>query len=179
MLERGKRRLTVGWMNRLAPHLRVEPVELMAIPTSQHRIRLIGEVPADRWNQPNEQDAHDGEFFTFPLPEIYARLRPFALRVSGPSMNLVYPPGSVLICCYLKELHEDPVPGKFYIIHDIDVDGGIETTVREYLRDAEGRPWAWPRSNDPRWQTPIALDEGRAGHTIIVKARVVFSVKTE
>src|SRR6185503_21018784 len=130
-LEKSTRRLTVEWMERLAPPLHVEPAELMAISTSQHRIRLIGEVRAGRWQQPGEEEVHDGEYFNFPLPEIYARLRPYALRVSGPSMNLVYPQGTILICCHLEDLREDPTPGKFYIIQDIDAHGSIETTVKE------------------------------------------------
>src|SRR6185503_19640172 len=57
-LEKSTRRLTVEWMERLAPPLHVEPAELMAISTSQHRIRLIGEVRAGRWQQPGEEEAH-------------------------------------------------------------------------------------------------------------------------
>lgn len=178
-LEKSTRRLTVDWMERLAPPLQVAPQELMSITTSQHRIRLIGEVRAGDWIPPDEKEAHDGEYFNVPLPEIYAKLRPYALRVSGPSMNLIYPQGTILICCHLEDLHEDARPGKFYIIEDVDEHGGIEATVKEFQLDKDGKRWAWPRSNDPRWQAPVALDEGRDGHTIELKARVVFSMKPE
>jgi transcriptional regulator with XRE-family HTH domain len=179
MLERGDRKLTVEWMERLAKPLGVQPSELMAINTTHHQIRLIGEVQAGNWQKPEEQEGFEGEILDLPLPEIYKQLRPYALRVVGPSMNLVYPEGTILICCHLEELHEDPISGKRYIIQNIDAHNGIETTVKEFMRDEQGRPWAWPRSTHTAHQMPVALDQAPNGHTVVIKARVVFSLKPE
>lgn len=178
-LEKGARELTTTWMERLARPLRVMPSEIIALTTTHHRIRLIGEVQAGLWLTPDEKEGYEGEILDLPLPEIYSKLRPYALRVVGPSMNLVYPEGTILICCHLEELREDPVIGKRYIIQNIDEHDGIETTVKEFRIDEQGRPWAWPQSEHPEHQLPIALDQARNGHSIIIKARVVFSLKPE
>jgi transcriptional regulator with XRE-family HTH domain len=177
-LEMGKRKLTTDWMQRLAPALNAKPSDLMEIESTHHRIKLQGEVQAGRWRGRDESDV-ELEYFDIPLPEAYAQLRPYALRVVGPSMNNLYPEGTILICCHLEDLNEQPIPGKRYIIDDIDPADGIETTVKEFVLDESGRPWAWPRSSHPLHQEPVALDEGRNGHTIQIKARVVFSLRGE
>ncbi|MEP6826973.1 MAG: LexA family transcriptional regulator [Aestuariivirga sp.] len=178
MLERGDRKLTHEWMERLAPALNAKPADLLPVASTHHSIKVGGEVQAGLWRPPNEHWADD-EVLEIPLPEQFQGLRLFALRVRGPSMNLIYPEGTLLICGHLEELHEEPIAGKRYIIEDIDEADGIETTVKELALDDEGRPWAWPRSTHPEHQQPIALDKGRPGHTIRTKARVVFSLKGE
>ena len=177
MLERGERQLTQRWMERLAPALKVKPTELLPLNTTGHRIQLTGNVQAGEWRPAEEMP--DPEFFDIPLPENYSKTKPFGLRVVGPSMNLVYPEGSILICCHLTDLNEMPLHGKRYIIEDIEAGDGIETTVKELVIDETGRPWAWPRSNNPAHQQPIALDIGRPGHTILIKARVIYSLRGE
>lgn len=178
-LETGDRNLSVKNINKLAGPLGANPSELISVAATQHRIRLIGEIRAGHWQPANEADDFHGEYFDLPLPEIYQTLRPYALKVIGPSMNLVYPEGTILICCHLAELHEEPLQGKRYIIQDIDPHNGIETTVKELVIDESGRPWAWPRSSNPMFQEPIALDRARNGHEIIIKARVVFALRPE
>ncbi len=178
-LENGERELTVSWMERLARPLGVAAPELLVLSTDMKYVRLIGEVQAGVWREPQEQHETDGEWITVPLADDVMRHRPFALRVVGPSMNRVYPEGTILICCHLAALHEHPVSGKRYIIEDQDPHGQVETTVKEFVVDEDGRPWAWPRSSDLNFQDPIPLDRGRHGHTITVKARVVYVLRAE
>ncbi len=178
MLERGDRQLTQKWMERLAPIYKVSPSELLPVKSTSHRIQLQGEVQAGKWNARDQQDI-ELEYFDLPLPEAYENLRPYALRVVGPSMNAIYPEGTILICCHLEDLCEQPIPGKRYIIDNIDPADGIETTVKEFVIDQDGRPWAWPRSNHPLHQEPVALDHGQNGHTIQIKAKVIFSLRGE
>lgn len=177
MLERGERQLTQRWMERLAVALKVPPKELLPLSATGHHIPLTGIVQAGAWR--TAEEIPDAEFFDIPLPDNFSKNKPFALRVIGPSMNLVYPEGSILICCDLNDLDELPMHGKRYIIEDIEAGDGIETTVKELVIDENGRPWAWPRSNSPDHQQPIALDIGRPGHTIQIKARVIYSLRGE
>jgi transcriptional regulator with XRE-family HTH domain len=177
MLERGDRQLTQKWMERIAPVYGVKPTQLLEVATTGYLIPLIGEVQAGAWHT---AEVHpDPEFFDIPLPAVFVDTKPFALRVIGPSMNMVYPEGTILICCHLTDLNEEPIAGKRYIIEDVEAGDGIETTVKELVIDPDGRPWAWPRSSHPAHQQPIALDEGRDGHTIQIKARVIYSLKIE
>lgn len=177
-LEKSARELTLTWMKRLAPALGVAPQDLLPVQSSNHSIQLQGNVQAGLWRSSDHSDI-EAEYFDIPLPEAYSNLRPYALRVIGPSMNNVYPEGTILICCHLEDLAEQPIPGKRYIINDIDPADNIETTVKEFVLDENGKPWAWPRSSHPLHQEPVALDEGRNGHTIQIKARVVFSLRGE
>lgn len=177
-LEKSRRNLTQKWMERLAPALHVRPPELLPISTFHHRIRLVGAVQAGLFRTV-EEEWEDGEIFDIPLPAAYQGLRTFALRVDGPSMNLLYKEGTILICCHLDDLHEQPIPGRKYIIEDRDEAEDIETTVKEFVVDAAGAPWAWPRSDHPDWQQPVRLDVGRPGHTIRMKARVIFALIRE
>ena len=177
-LEKGGRNLSLKNMNKIARALGGNAPDLLPVASTNHRIRLAGEVQAGKWLS-HEQAEIEPEFFDIPLPEAYAALRPFALRVMGPSMNLVYPEGTILICCHLAELQEEPIHGKKYIIEDVDQADGIETTVKELVIDEAGRPWAWPRSTHPEFQQPCALDNGRPGHTIQIKARVIFALTRE
>lgn len=175
-LERAQRSLKQTWMVKLARALDVSPAELLPIETPPLALPLLGTVQAGVWRVPTEDEP---EWISLPIPEVYMRLRAFALRVAGTSMNLIFPEGTILICCHMEELNEDPRPGKRYIIEDVDPHGEIETTVKEYQVDDDGRPWAWPRSTDPQWQQPVPLDNGRDGHTITLKARVVFALRPE
>lgn len=178
-LESGKRGLDTKWMERLAGPLGVPPAALIPVSNSQKYVRLIGDVQAGIWREPIEDHEGDGEWITAPLSDTIMKLRPFALRVSGNSMDRVYPAGTILICCHLEALNEQPMTGKRYIIEDQDEHGRIETTVKEFVIDENGRPWAWPRSSDSEHQQPIPLDTGKAGHTIIIRSRVVYSMRME
>lgn len=159
-------------------HPREALVDLAPVPSYLQRVPLAGEVQAGAWRQVDDL-AQTEEVMDIPLAPAYRGLRPFALRVVGPSMNLVYPEGTLLICCHLEDLHEQPTPGKRYIIQDRDPDDSVETTVKELVLDDAGRPWAWPRSSHPAHQTPVPLDVGRDGHSIEIHARVVFALKPE
>jgi transcriptional regulator with XRE-family HTH domain len=177
-LEKSGRNLSLKNMNLIARALGGNAPDLLPVASTHHRIKLEGEVQAGKWRSAEQSDI-EPEFFDIPLPEAYAALRPFAVRVMGSSMNLVYPEGTILICCHLAELQENPIPGKRYIIEDIDQGDGIETTVKEFVLDQDGNPWAWPRSSHPEFQQPFALDVGRPGHTIMIKARVIFALTRE
>lgn len=175
-LESGSRKLSQDWMERLAPVLGVNPAELLPVGEIAPKIPLVGNVQAGVWKEANGDDP---QWISVPIPHEFLKLRAYALRVVGTSMNTIYPEGTILICCHLEELNEQPRPGKRYIIENINPHGEIEQTVKEFQRDETGRPWAWPRSTDPRWQQPVPLDSGRDGHTISVRARVVYALRPE
>lgn len=178
-LENGERKLSLDWMERLAKPLRVAIPELIDISGQMKIIRLIGNVQAGIFQMPLEEQPYDGEWISIPLDDGIMKCRPYALKVMGPSMNRVYAEGTVLVCCHLEDLQEEPISGKRYIIEDQNEFGQVEVTVKEFVIDENGRPWAWPRSSDPAWQEPVALDVGKRGHTIRVRARVVYSMRQE
>lgn len=91
-------------------------------------------------------------------------------------MDRIYQPGSALICASVWDLGEElPKPGRHYIVRRTRADGLVETTVKEAIQDEAGVWWLWPRSTDPKHQSPIAL-AGREGEKIEIVARVLQAV---
>ena len=103
----------------------------------------------------------------------------FGLRVVGESMNALYPPGSILDCVAYDGL--EPIPnGKRVIVRRKHFGDGIETTVKEYFRDADGVEWLVPRSHNPAFQAPFRCDmPGDDIEYIQIIATVVASIQPE
>jgi phage repressor protein C with HTH and peptisase S24 domain len=99
-----------------------------------------------------------------------------ALEVRGPSMNLEYPEGSVVI--WVDMLQFRPArDGDHVIVFAYALDDTIEATVKE-LRIAEGKHWLWPRSTDPAHQAPVDMDNpGEQIKSIEVKGIVIGGYK--
>jgi hypothetical protein len=67
-------------------------------------------------------------------------------------MNTVYPEGSIAF--FVKP--EVLVPADGHIVVVVSRRGDLyETTLKELGRDSKGKPALFPRSTDPRHQTPI------------------------
>lgn len=153
---------------------RVNPNEPFPLRYVLIRLKVAGAVEAGEYKMPGDESDRDDRSLEVPLPENYRGTRPYLLKVKGESMNLVFDEGAFLVCVHMAELGEEPKEGEFYIVRKTKPDGRIESTVKEYRRDADGRQWAWPCSADPRWQSPYRLDDGDDGDTIELHAKVVF-----
>jgi transcriptional regulator with XRE-family HTH domain len=104
----------------------------------------------------------------------------FGLRAEGASMNLVYPPGTILDCVNLEAWNKELENGRRVIVERHKADGTVEATVKEYYRDDTGREWLIPRSTDPAFQAPIsASDPGDGIEEIRIVAIVVGSYQAE
>lgn len=79
-----------------------------------------------------------------------------ALEVRGPSMNLDYPPGSVVIWVDMLDARP-PRDRDHVIVYAHSLDGEIEATVKE-LRVVDGKQWLWPHSNHPDHQAPLNVE---------------------
>ena len=83
----------------------------------------------------------------------YERATLFALKVVGPSVNLVYPPGRYVV---VAPAHEAGIrDGDFVVVERAKLDL-VEVTIKE-LRYEDGKIVLWPRSTDPLYQEPIYL----------------------
>lgn len=122
-------------------------------------VRVIGDVQAGMFRDALEWPPEDHFDIMAEIPSNAAKYRPFGLRVIGPSMNKEFPEGSIAVCVKLHDLGEgfEIQSGKFVVIlrhHP----GGLdewEATLKEFVVDADGVAWLWPRSNHPEFQTPI------------------------
>lgn len=80
-----------------------------------------------------------------------------ALEVRGPSMNLEYPDGSVVI--WVNVLDSRPPRDRDHVIvYSYRDDDVVEATVKE-LRIVNDQHWLWPRSSDPDHQQPLSLEK--------------------
>lgn len=103
----------------------------------------------------------------------------FGLRVVGDSMNEVYPSGTILDCIGYDGGYDIP-NGKRVIVQRKRIGDGIETTVKEYFRDAGGVEWLVPRSNNPAFQAPFRCDQpGDDIEDISIIGIVVASIQPE
>lgn len=103
----------------------------------------------------------------------------FGLRVEGDSMDLIYPPGTILEC--VRYWGDYPIAnGRRVIVQRKRIDDGTETTVKEYHEDKDGVCWLVPRSSNPAFQAPFRCDQPEAGiEDVRVIAIVVASIRYE
>lgn len=140
---------------------------------------IKGSVQAGTFLESWEVSEDDWERYTGRADIAVPVRRRFGLRVVGESMNEIYPPGTILDCV-ARDPYDDIPNGKRVIVQRRRMGDGIETTVKEYFRDADGVEWLVPRSRNPAFQAPFRCDQpGDDIEAIEVIAIVVASIQPE
>lgn len=145
-------------------------------------VPIIGEVQAGSWREAVELPPEEWRYVPAQADPRYPGVPRFALVLRGPSMDKLYPDGTVLICVKLIDLGRDPVPGEKVICQRRDLAGLMEATVKELVAEKDGSFWLWPRSNHPAHQQPIPLvkpSDGDDNDDVRLVALVVQSNKLE
>ena len=142
------------------------------------RLYVVGEVEAGAFKEAWRRDETDWEAFTG-RPDVDAPLKDrFGLEVSGDSMNLVYPEGTILECVWY--FGDEVIPdGKRVIVQRTKRDGTLEATVKELVRDEAGVEWLVPRSSNPVHQAFRGDQPGEGIVSVEIIARVVASIRLE
>lgn len=134
----------------------IAPAELPFI-----QLEIRGAVQAGHWAAAIEWPRDDWETVAVPRPDGHTRY--FGLRVLGPSMNQVYPEGTILVCVPIGEYHHALQDGDHVIVQRRDAATDmLEGTVKELRHDAAGRAWLWPRSDHPEHQAPLELPRAQS-----------------
>lgn len=120
--------------------------------------QLTGKVAAGEWTEGFEITEDEQIMLPLPPPTIKG-IKRFLLLTEGLSMDLVYPPGTVLDCWSIFDLQMPPENGDDVIVERRRADGMREFTVKRFHRDADGRNWLMPQSSRPDFQTPIEIGE--------------------
>jgi transcriptional regulator with XRE-family HTH domain len=138
---------------------------------------IKGEVAAGVWRVAAEWPESDWQTFTGRNDVRAKAEHRFGLRVLGDSMDLLYPPGTIVECISVFG-HAEAVPGRRVVILRKNDRQEYEATVKE-LVEQDGKLWAVPRSHNPAHR-PIDLSEPEPGilETRIV-AVVVASIRPE
>lgn len=178
--ETGKREPDLGQLIELAGHLDVEPGMLLdphMAAAIGPRLFVKGEVAAGIWRQAFELPEEDWQTFNG-RNDVTADLQHrFGLRVIGDSMDIIYPPGTIVECVSVFGRAEI-VPGKRVVVVRKNDNLEYEATVKELVIQ-DGELWAVPKSYNPAHR-PFKLDEREPG--ILeqrIAAVVVSSIKPE
>ncbi|WP_420408653.1 LexA family protein [Hoeflea sp.] len=142
------------------------------------QVEVIGHVQAGEWAESWEWDVEDRYHVTIHTLGGPLNLKLHAAEVRGPSMNMRYNEGTVLVFDDIHETGEAFTVGKRYIVEKTSADGLVEATVKTLWQDEAGHFWLKPESNDPRFQQAIPLD-GHDGDTIRIIGRVRYAVVVE
>lgn len=178
--ESGKRMPDLDSLNALARVLGVTAGSLLdgdSLASLGPTLFVKGEVAAGVWRAAAEWPESDWQTFTG-RSDVNARVdHRFGLRLVGDSMDLLYPPGTIIECVSLFG-HAEALPGRRVVIVRKNDRQEYESTVKE-LVDQDGELWAVPRSTNPAHR-PFKLNEPEPGilETRIV-AIVVASIRPE
>lgn len=136
------------------------------------RLFVKGQVQAGVFKEAWEVDPDEWEMFVGRADVATPLQKRFGLRVAGQSMDQIYPSGTILECAEYDG--NEPIPsGKRVIAIRERVDGTVEATVKELIRDDEGTEWLVPRSNNPAFQ---AFRGDQPDSPDIVKVKIVAVV---
>lgn len=169
--------LTHDWMKRLAKVFDVSPAEIIERPAAAglRRVRVRGTLQAGAFSESFEWP-HDDQYDVMVRDDpALRRAELYAGEIEGASMNLRYPPGSVVI---MSAGGSDLVPGRRYHVRITRADGTAEDTIKTLERSADGRYWLKPESSDPEYQAWIPLD-GQPDTTVELIGRVRFAYQRE
>lgn len=119
--------------------------------------RVVGHVQAGLFQEALEWPPDQQWEVSIPIVSSYSTLPVVALEVRGPSMDALYPHGSIVVCVKFLDLGREPRTGERVIVHRTMANGLTEASVKEYRVDRDGQARLWPRSNHPDFQAPLTL----------------------
>lgn len=133
-------------------------------PRDVKEVLVIGRVQAGVWVEHPEFPEDEKYPLAMPTSPKYRSFPQFALEVVGPSMNEIYPEGSVILCVKFDDLGRGPQPEERVVVQRYRKDGLVEVTVKEWTVDDQGRVWLMPRSTHPEYRAPMPLPHPEDGN---------------
>jgi transcriptional regulator with XRE-family HTH domain len=130
------------------------------------RVPIIGAVAAGEWREAVAYPDDEQEWVEAQLPASYRNLDIQAFDVSGPSMNRVYPDGTLAFIASTQSFR-GPENGDRVLVIRHNRTGLVEATLKEYVIDDAGKKWLWPRSYDPMHQAPIDPSDKAEGDVVV------------
>jgi transcriptional regulator with XRE-family HTH domain len=124
-------------------------------------IDVIGEVQAGVFKTAVEWPKSLQFEVKVPVETPYNRVHNFGLRVLGPSMDQVFPDGTIVVCAKIQDLGPlfELQSGRYVVVIRRAATEEVEATVKQFIRDENGVAWLWPRSNHPEFQAPTKVED--------------------
>lgn len=136
---------------KLSPNSALQPIELKTV-------YIRGEVQAGKWTSAIEWPREEWIPTFMPPHPFYEKMKPFALKVKGDSMNLILPEGSIVVAVNFTELGRNPEDGECVVtIRRDPLTDNYEATLKIVQIREDGSIFLWPRSNNPKFVKPIQL----------------------
>jgi transcriptional regulator with XRE-family HTH domain len=131
-------------------------------------------VQAGAWFEyDNSSQVVGGEYPVAENPK-YAGHDQWLERVVGDSVNLVIPDGSLAHVVDAISIELEPADGQLVVVERTRDGGHIqERTIKEVRHTLNGIE-LWPRSTNPKFQTPITIADGRSGESEVRIAGLVI-----
>jgi phage repressor protein C with HTH and peptisase S24 domain len=143
-------------------------------PTS---VWVAGYVEAGAFRDAIEWDRSRWYGVDVPIPRRFQG-RAKALETRGPSMNRVYPEGTIVMWVETLDFRAAK-DGDRVIVYRYRDDDAVEATVKT-LRQTDGKAWLWPESYDPMHQAPVDTDDpGSDCKSIEIRGIVIGSYRPE
>lgn len=157
--------------------------KLVALNTSARsdalrNVEIVGIVQAGVWREAVELPIEDRRMLPLPIPATFEGMPVQAFDVRGPSMDEIYPHGTVIVGVKFLDLGRSPRSGERVVAVRSNDQGMWESTCKEFRIDRDGKPRLWPRSTHPNFQQPIVL-EPDPEETLEVVWLVIMSVRPE
>lgn len=137
-------------------------------------VPVVGQVQAGAWMESSDYESIETIPMT-PDPRFQA-LRHFALKVLGPSMNQIIPSGGYALCVDTTNNSLTPANGQV-VVAQRQREKLEEKTLKQVRIGDDGTITLCPRSDDPRFQQEIHLqdlpDQDSAGTITDIVALVV------
>lgn len=155
LLERGQRKLTVEWMERIAPALGVSPADLML---ASKTVPVVGYVGAGAEIYSIDDHAKGNGMFETSAPPQGATPSMVALVVRGDSMSPAYEDGDIIYYDQQLTGDFDHLVGKRVVVRLKDG----RTYVKKLRKNSEGHYWLHSHNADPivspdlEWIAPVA-----------------------
>jgi len=121
----------------------------------RRRIPVVGDVQAGVWLEAVARERYEFDEHVSMDVSGYETANLKAMRVLGPSMNRVFPPGRYVV---LAEPAEAGLRNGDKVVIERRNNGLVEITLKEYVEEDDGRVALWPRSDHPDFQNPIYLN---------------------
>ena len=179
-LEVGERLLKVDDAEKIASALAI-PAKMLMYNKADNTIALetimvMQIAHAGVWRDRADLDGAEWKPLTIPKAKSAGDFERYGVEVSDDSMDMMYPPGSVVVCEPLAG--RQPRTNQRVVVRRTRGDGKVEITVRQLEIREDGRMLLWPRSTRPEYQQPGQI--GVVGDvTSVIDALVVGSFRPE
>lgn len=139
------------------------------------RVNVIGELAAGNWtDSPTWPDDDQYQISAF-LPPGWEDSPIDAFEVRGPSMNKVYPDGTIVYVAPYDQVPGGARNGDYVVAIRENEDGEFERSVKKYVIDDEKKTWLFPESTHPEHQAPLEFKKKDRSPTAVKIAGMVIA----